>query len=149
MRICIKIINMALATTTLLLLSMNTCNSFSINPPSSTSAGRLRPLYLNRRSFINTSTATIFSSFVASTAVVHPKDVAYAASIPMVTVFEFEQILKDSGEMYSSFFKIKLQSNNSQCSLYTNYNLFFILIKQNLYLVLHSLVRNWIVQQLL
>ena len=80
---------------------INPCSSFSStatsNAFSSIKVGKethLGPLYSNRRSFINTSVATVLSTFAATT-IVSPNDVANA--LPMVTVFEFEQILKDSG----------------------------------------------------
>lgn len=86
------------------LFLVNPCYSFSstsANIFSSLKEGketRLEPLYSNRRSFINTSVATAFSTFAATT-IVSPNDIANA--LPMVTVFEFEKILKDSAKSVS------------------------------------------------
>jgi phosphate/sulfate permease len=83
------------------MLLMNPCDAFSshVNQFSSqkiiTESTRLGPLHASRRSFISKSAAAIFSGAVV-TSVVGPNDIANA--LPMITVFEFEQILKDSGE---------------------------------------------------
>jgi len=99
-----EIVTLATFLVVYMLLSIHTSDSFS-----SSSATYIRhslignqeqknshsQLYLNRRSFIHTSSASIFGGVIA-TSVVGPNDVANA--LPMVTVYEFEQILKDSGK---------------------------------------------------
>ena len=95
---------MTLGSMALAMLLINPCNAFSSSPnrlsPLKTeteSSNRVvGPLYSSRRSFINTSAATIFST-VAAVTIVSPNDIANA--MPMVTLFEFEQILKDSGKI--------------------------------------------------
>ncbi len=71
------------------------CNSFTLNSRSTIAKKRCGQLYSSRRNFMNTSVRNVLGT-VAIASATGPKDAAFA--LPTVTVFEFEQILKDSGK---------------------------------------------------
>ena len=78
-----------------LALSATLCNSFTVNHRCNVAKHRCGQLYSNRRDFMNTSVRNVMGT-VAISSIMAPKDAAIA--LPLVTVFEFEQILKDSGK---------------------------------------------------
>ncbi len=95
-----------MASAIIIMLLINQSQSFSVisTPLKITSSqqlgktgDRLGPLYSSRRSFMHTSAVTAFGTFTVFGSNRHA-----ANALPMVTVFEFEQILKDSGECESA-----------------------------------------------
>ena len=87
------LLNLLLAT-----LLLSPCAAFCNHSSGSAICTQRKSVHLNssRRSFITTSASTILGSAVM-TSIVLPDNVAHA--LPLITVAEFEQILKDSGKI--------------------------------------------------